>query len=94
MVSAALLALALGAAFGALLAHQIQLQRVARRAPGRKEAHLWQRITYAGLSFSVLAIIVIVGKYATSVGYQNFIFLAAAAAASALVVRLSQFRKK
>jgi hypothetical protein len=90
-LGALLIAIALGTAFGLSLSHQLALQRLASLSPKSKEAGVFQRISFAGLSMSLLAMAVIAGKYVSVVRYEVFILTSAISAVAVLLLRL---RKK
>lgn len=92
--TATVLALILGAAFGLSLSHQIQLQRYAQQKPPDRRGRIGERLTYAGLSFALLAVIALMHKHLLGIGYVAFIFVAAAGAIASLALRLKSRAKR
>jgi hypothetical protein len=80
-------AILFGAAIGLSLSHQLKLQQIARESPTNKDASLVQRITFAGLSMSLLFLGLIVSKHVSGMTYQAFVLIMGATAVVVLVLR-------
>ena len=81
----ALVAIALGVAFGLVVIHQAILQRRGIDAEARTNTQgssLFERVTFAGLSFAILALSIVVSKYLTALGNDIFLYLFFSAAAA------------
>jgi hypothetical protein len=89
-LSSVVLALILGASFGFSLRHQIALQQLARREPQAKEGSFLQRITFAGLSGSLMVVTILAAKFESSIGRDAFILTASAAAIAVLILGRSR----
>jgi hypothetical protein len=85
----AILALFMGAAFGLSLSAQIMIQRKAQTSMRTNNTSFGQRLTYAGLSFAILALDVITGKHVTNLGYELYMLISGVAALACLFLRLT-----